>query len=96
MIYRCHHALASPRVRSECLGHFWRAPVGQFSRAPKDFHDLNYTQNWLPFLKGEKPAPPPIEGAEEANWRFRVTSIILLVFATALALYFMRGRTLFP
>jgi ABC-type antimicrobial peptide transport system permease subunit len=33
MIHRGHHAPL--RVSSECLGHFWRAPVGKFWRAPK-------------------------------------------------------------
>ena len=29
-----------PEVSSECLGHFWRAEVGQFWRAPKIRHQL--------------------------------------------------------
>jgi len=60
------------------------------------FYDLNYTQNWLPFLEGEGIAPTSIEEGKQVNWRFRSTLIVLLVLAAALVFYFLRGFTLFP
>jgi hypothetical protein len=37
MIYRLNHDFTVGRTafRSECLGQFWRADVGQFWKAPK-------------------------------------------------------------
>jgi hypothetical protein len=38
MIYRLHHDFGrrgTGGISSECLGHFWRARVGQFWKAPK-------------------------------------------------------------
>jgi hypothetical protein len=32
-----------PEVSSECLGHFWRAEVGQFWRAPKSLNEFRHS-----------------------------------------------------
>lgn len=58
------------------------------------FYDLNYKGNWLPFLRGEAVASPPINDRIGPNWRFRAALILLLLVA-ALGFYFLRGCALF-
>jgi hypothetical protein len=36
-----------PRLRSECLGHFWKAGVGKFSRAPKQLCRAALLGTWV-------------------------------------------------
>ena len=59
------------------------------------FYDLNYEQNWLPFLKGENVGKSPIEEATTPNWRFRSVIVAILLTLAGLAYYF-GGRPLTP
>ncbi len=55
------------------------------------FYDLNYMENWMPFLNGDKPlAPPNIKTQRRRNWRFITSLIIVLALAAALCIYFGR------
>jgi len=69
-----------PEVSSECLGHFWRAEVGQFWRAPKIrtyLDHLERTKFLAPLdtdleiedpddeIEGEPWLENPVMGAEE-------------------------------
>jgi len=48
-----------PRLRSKCLGHFWKAGVGKFSRAPKlRIHDDAFRMHHTPNLRC-RPTPFP-------------------------------------
>jgi transposase len=37
-----HHVPVRPLFNSGCLGQFWKAEVGKFSRAPKDLMQVKY------------------------------------------------------
>ena len=49
------------------------------------FYDLNYEQNWIPFLKGNDPPPLVDTIAAPANWKFRVAlgSVTLILLSVA-------------
>ena len=62
MFYRLHHECSlAPQVygiSSESLGHFWRAEVGQFWKAPKFSSSTYYAKLVLPHTSPDEPDYP--------------------------------------
>jgi pimeloyl-ACP methyl ester carboxylesterase len=54
------------------------------------FYDLNYKQNWIPFLQGKQIEQPLHASIQAPNWRFLITRavvIVLLGCAVAIGVY---------
>jgi pimeloyl-ACP methyl ester carboxylesterase len=57
------------------------------------FYDLNYTSNWLPFLKHAKPGPAPATPRPKPNWRYLVT-IFFCIAVMTVAIFSLFKRSL--
>jgi len=55
------------------------------------FYPLNYTENWLPFLRGDSPSEPSIERKRAVNWRFFVLLVSFLLMLLV-GCYFLTRR----
>jgi pimeloyl-ACP methyl ester carboxylesterase len=58
------------------------------------FYDLNYSENWIPFLKGKPLGPDPPETGPVVNWRFRITravAVLMLAAAIVCGYFWWRG-----
>jgi hypothetical protein len=57
------------------------------------FYPLNYSQNWIPFLRGAELSKPPVERRRRANWRFRIVAALTVLAVLAMVLFrFIRRR----
>jgi hypothetical protein len=50
------------------------------------FYDLNYKENWIPFLQGKHPQQPLCETVEARNWRFIIARAVMAVLVCVLAI----------
>jgi hypothetical protein len=59
------------------------------------FYDLNFRENWVPFLQGEPAKVSVIADTSPSNWRFRITKaiVILAIIAGIVCAFCWRAST---